>query len=246
MTQDFAGKVAFVTGGGSGIGAETARRLAQRGAQVMVSDLDDASAQAVADGITAAGGQAQAQRLDVTDAAALHEAVKQTVATFGGLDLAVNNAGVSQRHFPVAELPQDEWQRLIAINLTGVFNGLQAQIPAMQARGGGSIVNVASIFGTVGSAGRAGYVAAKHGVIGLTRSAALDYAEQGIRVNAIAPGFIDTPLLKQRSAEIGARHPMNRLGTATEIADSVVFLLSDAAGFVTGSVLGADGGYTAR
>lgn len=248
--DEFSGKVAFVTGGGSGIGAGVARLLAARGAAVMVTDINAAAADAVAGEIAAQGGQAHAMPLDVTDAAAVAGAVAATVKRFGGLGLAVNNAGVPTPLYAVADIPMAEWKRQIDINLTGVFHCMQAELRAMQAGQGGSIVNVSSILGLVALAGRAGYAAVKHGVVGLTRGAALDYAQAGIRVNAVAPGYVDTPLLSDRDAEqraaIAALHPMARLARPEEIAEGILFLLSDRSGFVTGTVLGLDGGYTAR
>ncbi|WP_425073448.1 SDR family NAD(P)-dependent oxidoreductase [Sagittula sp. S175] len=250
MPLPFDGKVALVTGAGSGIGAETARLLGARGARVMVTDIDGQAAGNVAAAIANAGCRAEACVLDVTDFDAVAATVARARALFGGLDLAVNNAGVATPHFALADLPHGEWHRQIGVNLTGVFNCMKAEIPAMLERGGGSVVNVSSIFGRVGSGQRAGYVAAKHGVIGLTKAAALDYAEQRIRVNAVAPGYVETPLLSERTPEqlaaLAQRHPVNRLGLAHEVAEAVLFLLSDAALFMTGSVVDVDGGYTAR
>lgn len=248
--QEFSGKVAFLTGGGSGIGAEIARLLGARGAHVMVTDLDAASANSVAEEVGQAGGSASSLGLDVTDGAAVAAAVAETVRRFGKLDLGINNAGVTTPAIATADIPFDEWNRQIAVNLTGVFNCMKAQVPEMLRSGGGSIVNTSSILGVLAVELRAGYAAAKHGVVGLTKTAALDYAEKGIRVNAIAPGYVDTPILKDRNAEqraeIASRHPMNRMAQPSEIAEAALFLLSDRAGFVTGTVMNVDGGYTAR
>ncbi|PHP66775.1 short-chain dehydrogenase [Zhengella mangrovi] len=248
--QEFFGKAAFLTGAGSGIGARIALLLAQRGASVAVTDVNEDAARAVAQTIQADGGKAIALALDVTSTVAASEAVAATIEAFGGLDFAVNNAGVTTPRIATADIPDDEWQRQVSINLTGVFNCMKAEIPAMLARGGGSIVNTSSILGVLAVEHRAGYAAAKHGVIGLTKTAALDYAEQNIRVNAIAPGYVDTPILADRNpeqrAEIASRHPLNRMARPSEIAESAIFLLSDKASFITGTVLGVDGGYTAR
>lgn len=249
-TAEFAGKVAFVTGGGSGIGAEIVRLLGQRGAQVMVTDLDQTSAADAAKQITDAGGIADSLGLDVTDPAAVATAVEATRKRFGRLDCCVNNAGVATPYLDIVDIPAEEWARQVEINLGGVFHCLQAQLRMMRDGDGGSIVNTASILGLLGMDHRAAYSAAKHGVVGLTKSAALDYATRGIRVNAVAPGYVDTPLLSDRSvqerADIASKHPVNRMATPTEVAESVLFLLGDRAGFTTGTILGVDGGYTAR
>lgn len=248
--SEFGGKVAFLTGGGAGIGRETAKLLARRGASVMISDLDPAAANTVAEEIRAAGGRAAATGLDVSDENAPAQAIKETIRQFGRLDCCVNNAGVATPPIDIAEIPTSEWRRQIAVNLTGVLLSMQAELRAMRDRKSGSIVNLASLAGLVGVANRAAYVAAKHGVVGLTRAAALDYATRGVRINAIAPGYADTPLLADRSpeerAEIAARHPMNRMAAPAEIAEAILFLLSERSGFVTGTVLSADGGFTAR
>lgn len=245
------GKVALVTGAGSGIGAACARRLASAGAQVVLTDRHPDGVKEVAAQIERDGGAAIALEADVTDPDAIERAVQAAVGTFGRLDLAVNNAGITAGREPVGTTPAEDWQRVLDVNLSGVFYSMRAEIAAMLHGdgGGGSIVNMASVFGTVGFAGSAPYVAAKHGVIGLTKTAALEYATRRIRVNAVAPGFVDTPLLhvdgrRQRGAALMA--PINRLGTAEEVAEVVVFLLSDRASLVTGSVYLADGGLSAR
>jgi NAD(P)-dependent dehydrogenase (short-subunit alcohol dehydrogenase family) len=250
MTHEFEGKTALVTGAGSGIGAEIARRLGAQGARVVVGDIDEAAATAVALEIGKAGGTAAPVRQDVGDADSVRRSVEFAVERFGGLNLAVNNAGIAGGQAPVADYSLDDWGKVIAINLSGVFYGLKYQLPALQRAGGGAIVNVASILGSVAAPNAAGYVAAKHGVVGLTKAAALEYARHGIRVNAIGPGYIDTPLLNALDKEVYdglvGLHPIGRLGRADEVAELALFLLSEPASFVTGSYHLVDGGYTAQ
>jgi NAD(P)-dependent dehydrogenase (short-subunit alcohol dehydrogenase family) len=244
----FADKVAFVSGAASGIGAATARRLAELGAKLILADRDGEGLTAFAATLGCDG--VLALEVDVASIASVEAAISRAVAEFGGLDLAVNSAGIDLPRCETASYPAEQWDRIIAVNLTGVFNAVRHQIPAMLARGGGSIVNVASIMGFRGFAGQPAYTAAKHGVIGLTKAAALDHAGQGIRINAVAPGFIDTPLLGHLSNEkrqaAAALHPMQRVGQADEITNVILFLLSDAASFVTGACFEADGGYLAK
>ena len=244
----FAGKVAFVSGAASGIGAATARRLAELGANLVLADRDGERLAAFA--ATLGCDDVLALEVDVTSITSVEAAIARGVAEFGGLDLAVNSAGIDLPRCDTAHYPAEQWDRIIAVNLTGVFNAVRHQIPAMLARGGGSIVNVASIMGFRGFAGQPAYTAAKHGVIGLTKAAALDHAAEGIRINAVAPGFIDTPLLGHLSDEkrqaAALLHPMARVGEADEITNVILFLLSDAASFVTGACFEADGGYLAR
>lgn len=250
MDRDFDGKAALVTGASSGIGAAIARELALRGALVLVADLDADPAEALAAEIRAAGATAEAFAVDVTDAGRVEEMVGRAVSAFGKLDLAVNNAGIGGPSEPVGDYPLDGWRRVVDVNLNGVFYGMRYQIPAMLAAGGGSIVNMASILGSVGFASASAYVAAKHGVLGLTRTAAMEYATQGIRVNSVGPAFIDTPLLSKNldEATLGAlagMHPMGRIGRVEEVSALTCFLLSDRASFITGSYHLVDGGYTA-
>ncbi len=249
--QDFSGKVAIVTGGGSGIGEAVAHTLAARGAQVVVADINLTQAQRVAEAISAAGGVAQAVATDVADPAAVEAMVQFAVETYGGLDVAVNNAGIGGPLGPTGSYPLDGWRKVIDINLNGAFYGLRYEIPALLARGGGAIVNVASILGSVATANSPAYVAAKHGLVGLTKAAALEYATQHIRINSVGPGYILTPLLTNALDEptlqaIGGLHPVKRLGTSEEVAALVAFLGSDAASFITGSYHLVDGGYTAQ
>ena len=249
MQITFNDKTALVTGAGSGIGAAIAMALATSGARVAVQDIALDKAQAVAATIIANGGAALPLAGDVSDAAVVEGLVAQTVAWGGGLNLLVNNAGIGGPSAPTGEYPLDGWDKVIGVHLNGVFYGLRFGIPAMLAAGGGAIVNIASILGTVGFANAPAYVAAKHAVVGLTKNAAMEYATQGIRVNAIGPAFIDTPLLA--GFDEAARnwlislHPAGRLGTSEEVAALTLFLLSDQASFITGSYHLVDGGYTA-
>ena len=248
--SEFSERVALVTGGASGIGAEICRRLAVQGAKVVVADIKGAEAVRLAEALAAGGASAIGQALDVTDPQSVKEAVAAAVERFGALHLCANNAGIVTPRLAVADTPAADWSRQLAVNLTGVFHCLQAEISALLATGGGAVVNTSSICGLVGVAGTAGYSAAKHGVIGLTKVAALDYASRGIRINAVAPGYVDTPLLADREdrerAEIAARHPVGRMARPGEIADAVLYLLSDRSSFVTGTVFEVDGGYLAR
>ena len=237
----------LVTGAGSGIGAACARLLAQRGHRVVVADYSIASAQQLAEGL---GPHARAVQADVSSEEDCGRMVEETLNAFGRCDFAVNNAGTGNADKSLlADISIDEWRRLMAINLDGMFYSLKAEIPAM-ADTGGSIINIASVMGSVATHGAAAYVASKHAVVGLTKAAALDYADAGIRVNAVGPGYIETPMLAGRSpaqlAEIGSRHPLNRLGSPQEIASLVAFLASDESSFITGAYYLADGGYTSR
>jgi NAD(P)-dependent dehydrogenase (short-subunit alcohol dehydrogenase family) len=250
MTKQFENKIAMVTGAGSGIGAAIARRFAEEGASVVVGDLKEDSAAKVAEEIEKAGGTAAAVRQDVGDPASVEKSVEFALGKFGQLDVAVNNAGITGDLAPTADYSLEGWHKVIAVNLSSVFYGMKYQIPAMLRSGGGSIVNIASILGSVGSANSAGYNAAKHGVVGLTKTAALEYAKDGVRVNAIGPGYIDTPLLQALDKEtydgLVDLHPIGRLGRADEVAELALFLASDNASFVTGSFHLVDGGYTAQ
>lgn len=250
MDISFTGKTALVTGAGSGIGEAIALGLAASGARVVVQDLKQDAAERVAQAITQAGGKAKAAAGDVADAATVERLVAEAAAWGGGLQLLVNNAGIGGPQAPTGEYPLDGWQRVIDVNLNAVFYGMRYAIPEMLKAGGGAIVNMASILGSVGFANSSAYVAAKHALLGLTKSAALEYSAKGIRVNAIGPAFIDTPLLSAlppgaKEALIGA-HPIGRLGRADEVADLTQYLLSDRASFITGSYHLVDGGYCAQ
>lgn len=247
MAGDFENKVAIVTGGGSGIGAACVRMLAERGAKVVVADLDADHAGEVAKELGDAGSVV---RTDVSDADSCAAMVAHTVETFGRLDVAVNNAGNAGAQASVAEYPLDSWDKTLGIHLSGTFYCMRAELPAILDAGGGAIVNMASILGSVGFASSCAYVSAKHGIVGLTQTAALEYSAQGVRVNAVGPGFIETPLLgglpaEQKEALVGA-HPIGRLGEADEVAELVCFLASERASNMTGSYVTVDGGYTAR
>jgi len=247
---DFSGRTAVVTGAASGIGREIALELGRSGALVVVSDLQEDGCQRVVDEITEAGGQARVFAADVTDEAAMKGLVAFAEAEGGGLHMAVNNAGVGGPSLPTGEYPAEDWRRVIDINLNGVFYGMRWQIPAMERAGGGAIVNMSSILGSIGFANAAPYVAAKHALLGLTKTAAMEYAQKGVRVNAVGPAFIDTPLLSANlSAEVmaglAALHPMGRIGTPAEVSALTCFLLSSRASFITGSYHLVDGGYTA-
>lgn len=248
MDIRFNGKTALVTGAASGIGEAIALDLGRAGAFVVVADLNETAAQGVADRIRADGGQAVAAGGDVSDAKVV-EGLVDLARQNGGLHLLVNNAGIGGESNPVGEYSLEGWHKVIDVNLHSVFYGLRYGIPAMLEAGGGAIVNMASILGSVGFAGAGAYVAAKHAVIGLTKTAAMEYGDKGIRVNAVGPAFIDTPLLSHMEKEtidwLVGKHPIGRLGRSEEISALVLFLLSDQASFITGSYHLADGGYTA-
>ena len=250
MSEVLIKKVAFVTGGGSGIGEASAKALASAGASVAIADMDTVGAERVVSEIVAAGGIAKSYKLDVSDDVEVGKAINAVQADFGGLDIAVNNAGIGGDLALTGDQSVAGWRKVLGVNLDGVFYCMRHEIAAMKKSGRGSIINMASILGAVGFANSAGYVAAKHGVVGLTQTAAIEYATEGIRVNAVGPGFIATPLLTVLPADalagIAAMHPMNRLGTAEEVGALVLFLASDAASFITGGYYPVDGGYLAR
>jgi NAD(P)-dependent dehydrogenase (short-subunit alcohol dehydrogenase family) len=250
MIKQFENKVAIVTGAGSGIGEAIARQLAEQGAMVVAADLNEKGASQVAAAIERDGRTAVGIRQDVGDPVSVKKSVEFALEKFGRLDVAVNNAGITGDLAPLADYSLEGWDRVIAVNLSGVFYGMKYQIPAMLRSGGGSIVNIASILGSVAARDSAGYNAAKHGVVGLTKTAALEYSKDGVRVNAIGPGYIDTPLLQALEKEVYdglvGLHPIGRLGKPEEVAELALFLASDRASFVTGSYHLVDGGYTAQ
>ena len=249
--RDLEGRSVLVTGGGSGIGAACARALAGAGARVLVADMTAQAAEGVAARIRGDGGDAKSAVADVRCADQVEAMVAMAMESFGRLDAAVNNAGIAMDPCTTADVTETDWSRIVDVNLNGVFRCMAAEIRAMLPNRRGAIVNIASVLGTVGSAGLAPYVASKHGVIGLTRAAALDYARKGLRINAVCPGYIDTPMIhaeegwSEREAYLSRLHPMARLGTDAEVVEMILFLLSDRAGFMTGGVHAVDGGYTA-
>lgn len=243
-------KVAIITGAGSGIGKATAELFARKGAKVIISDINESNGRSTVEEIKKNGGEAFYVKADSSKPEDNEALVRQTIDKYGSLDIAVNNAGIGGPLAVTGEYPVDGWRKVIEINLSGVFYGLRYQIPAMLAKGG-SIVNVASILGAVGTKLSPAYVAAKHGVIGLTKAAALEYADKKIRINSIGPGYIKTPLVMNTldSAALNSLvglHPIGRLGESEEIAELILWLASSKSSFVTGSYYVADGGYLAQ
>lgn len=243
-------KVAIVTGAGSGIGRSVALAYAREGAKVVVSDMDEESGLETVRLITDAGGDSFFFKCDVSSASENEALVWATIEKYGALHIACNNAGIGGAMGPTGMYAIDAWDKVIAVNLSGVFYGVRYQIPAMLNSGGGVIVNMASILGNVGFANSPAYVAAKHGVIGLTKNIALEYGTKGIRANAVGPAFIKTPLLKDLDEAtmewLVGRHPIGRMGESDEVAELVLWLSSPKASFVTGAYYPADGGYLAQ
>ncbi|MEO6013689.1 MAG: SDR family NAD(P)-dependent oxidoreductase [Devosia sp.] len=247
----FAGRVAIVTGGASGIGEAIVKELAVDGAKVVVADRDKAGIERVVSEVKRSGGEAAGFDIDVASPEQNAALVAFAEKIYGALHLAVNNAGIGGPSAPTGEYPLDGWKTVIDVNLNGVFYGLRAQIPAMLRAGGGAIVNMASILGSVGFANAVAYTSAKHAVVGMTKVAAMEYATKGIRINAVGPGFIDTPLLaKNLDANtlnyVAGLHPIQRLGRPEEVSALSCFLLSERASFITGSYHLVDGGYVSQ
>lgn len=245
--------VAIVTGGGSGIGRATAKRFASEGAQVVVTDVDADGGEETVSQIEADGGEATFLEADVTDEDDVRETVETAVDTYGGLDFAFNNAGIEGANESSSQQSRSNWDQVIDINLTGVFLGIREQLPAMLEDGGGAIVNTASVAGLLGFPNLSPYVASKHGVLGLTKTAAVEFSADGVRVNAVCPGVIETPMVARTREEdpemmeqTAAATPIGRLGEPEEIAAAVVWLCSDDASFVTGESLVVDGGYSVQ
>jgi len=245
-------KVALITGGSSGIGRAIALAWAREGARVVVSDTDQGGGEQTLAQVRGLGAEALFVAADVSKPEDCEALVRRAVEKFGRLDVACNNAGIGGPQAPTAEYPLDGWAQVIGINLSGVFYGMKYQLQAMLENGGGAIVNMASILGAVGFAGAPAYAAAKHGVLGLTQAAALEYSAQGVRINAVGPGFIHTPMIsaleenKAVNDMLVAAHPIGRLGRAEEVAELVLWLSSDKASFVTGADYPVDGVYLAR
>jgi NAD(P)-dependent dehydrogenase (short-subunit alcohol dehydrogenase family) len=245
-SSEFSGRTAFVTGAGTGIGAATAIALAAHGAQVALFGRHTSTLEKTAATIAQAGGKALAIKGDVANARDVEQAVQQTVATYGSLNMAVNNAGVDGGTQRLADVSVESWNETLGINLSGVFFGLKYEIPAIIAAGGGAIVNVSSVFSDRGLMQHAPYTASKHGVHGLTRAAAQDYAAENIRINELLPGVIDTPMLDSNRAMVNQMTsfiPLRRLGLPAEVALTICFMLSDAASYMTGARVAVDGGF---
>lgn len=252
MNHRFSGKTVLVTGAGSGIGRAAAVAFSAEGANVVACDVDDAGGEATVASLRKNGADAEFVHVDVSRAADCAAMVERALSRFGRLDVAFNNAGINLAVAPIAEVDEAQWQRIVGINLTGVFLSMKAEIPAMRSNGGGAIINTASVGGLIGTAGVTAYCATKHGVVGLTKSAALDYIKDGIRINAICPGGTRTAMLEEwfkhpeveRAALAGT--PIGRMADPAEIARSVLFLASDESSFMVGHALVADGGLTAQ
>jgi NAD(P)-dependent dehydrogenase (short-subunit alcohol dehydrogenase family) len=252
MTGQLEGKVSLITGGGSGIGKASALAFAREGSKVVVADVNVEGGEQTVRLIQDTGGEATFVRADVSNSGDVSDMVSHAVQTYNRLDCAFNNAGISGGRGRIHEYTEDDWSRVLNINLTGVWLCMKYEIIQMLKQGGGAIVNTASVMGLVGGSRSPAYGATKHGVVGLTKTGAVDYAQEAIRINAVCPGYIRTPMIEQSilsdpvaEERVVSRHPMHRLGTPEEIAEAVVWLCSDAASFVTGHAMTVDGGYVA-
>ncbi len=253
MSRSLEGKVAVVTGGGSGIGDAVARAFAREGAKVVVADINTRGGERTADMIKEEGGDAIFVRTDVSSGLDVEAMVNKTVEAYGRLDCACNNAGTLGRSVRTHEMTEEEWMRIVGVNLKGVWLCMKYELIQMLKQGKGAIVNMASIAGVVAATASSAYGASKHGVVGLTKTAAVEYAQSGIRINSVCPGTTRTPMVEPRfdadpeeERRAASRHPMGRIGSPEEIAEAVVWLCSDAASFVTGHALSVDGGYTSQ
>ena len=252
MAGQLEGKVSLITGGGSGIGKASALAFAREGSKVVVADVNVEGGEQTVRLIQDTGGEATFVRADVSNSGDVSDMVSHAVQTYNRLDCAFNNAGISGGRGRIHEYTEDDWSRVLNINLTGVWLCMKYEIIQMLKQGGGAIVNTASVMGLVGGSRSPAYGATKHGVVGLTKTGAVDYAQEAIRINAVCPGYIRTPMIEQgilsdpvAEERVVSRHPMHRLGTPEEIAEAVVWLCSDAASFVTGHSMTGDGGYVA-
>lgn len=253
MSRRFDGRAVLITGAGGGIGSATALGFAREGARLVLSDCSEPLGKRITEEALAEGAEVRFVRADVTQRSEVEALVEQAVATYGRLDAAFNNAGTEGHVVPLVETDEEGFERVLDVNLSGVWRCMRCEIPRMLASGGGVIVNTASVAGLVGAAGFTAYAASKHGVVGLTRAAAVEYATSGIRINAVCPGVIDTAMVDRIEAAIPdaraqllARKPMARLGSPEEVASAVLWLCSDEASFVTGHAMAIDGGYVAQ